>query len=403
MKVVFLMFAFPDMNESFNMYTTLVEEFVKYGHEVSVVAPGSEMTGIYFENNIPVLRVRTLPIKNVPNYLKGISNLLLPFQFRRAMNKFYRGKSFDLIISPTPPITLVDLAAKLKTKNKSKFYLILRDIFPQNAVDLDFIKEDGLLHKYFKRKEKKLYNEADFIGCMSKGNIEYVLKHNSTVPISKIHELKNFQKQYLGFGFNKDELKRKYELENKFVVVFGGNMGKPQQLENVLALAESVLSYPEIVFLLLGEGVQMNNLEKEINRIGLVNIKIERTIPKQEYQDLLSSCNVGLISLNEKFTIPNIPSKALDYFNVGIPILASLDKSTDFGEILEKEQCGLWSYAGDHVQLRNNLLELYSNGEFLMGLGKNGKRYFINNLKPEIAYLTIIQAVNSNVNSNNSI
>ncbi len=398
MKVLFLMFAFPDMNKSFNMHTTLVEEFVKYGHEVTVVAPGSDKTGIYNENNIPVLRVSTLPIKNVPNYLKGISNLLLPFQFGRAINKFYKGKTFDLIISPTPPITLVDLAAKLKRKNKSQFYLILRDIFPQNAVDLGFIKEGGLLHKYFKRKEKKLYQEADFIGCMSQGNIDYVLKNNPEVPISKFHELKNFQKQYLGFGFNKEKLKSKYGLENKFVVVFGGNMGKPQQLENVLALADEVSSYTEILFLLLGEGVQMNNLEKEINRIGLANIKIERTIPKQEYQDLLSACNVGLISLNEKFTIPNIPSKALDYFNVGIPVLASLDRATDFGEILEKEKCGLWSYAGNHMQLKNNLIELYSNKEFSEGLGKNGKSYFINNLLPENAYFTIMHAISEDVN-----
>ncbi len=397
MKVLFLMFSFPDMNKSFNMYTTLVEEFVKDGHEVTVVAPGSDWTGIYFENKIPILRVKSLPIKNVPNYLKGISNLLLPFQFGRAINKFYKGKSFDLIITPTPPITLVDLASKIKRKYKSKFYLILRDIFPQNAVDLVFIEEDGLLHKYFKRKEKKLYQEADFIGCMSQGNIDFVLKNNPEVSISKFHELKNFQKQYLGFGFNKEQLKIKYGLENKFVVVFGGNMGKPQQLENVLALADSVSSYREILFLLLGEGVEMNKLEKEINRIGLENIKIQRTIPKQEYQDLISVCNVGLISLNEKFTIPNIPSKALDYFNVGIPVLASLDSVTDFGKILEKEECGLWSLAGDILQLKNNLIKLYTSKDFTEQLGNNGKRYFIHNLLPENAYHTIMQAISEDV------
>jgi len=394
MKVLFLMFAFPDMNKSFNMYTTLVEEFVKNGHEVTVLAPGNEKTGIYIENNIPVLRVKTLPIKNVPNYLKGISNLLLPYQFEKALIKFYKAISFDLIISPTPPITLVDLAARLKKKYQSKFYLILRDIFPQNAVDLGFMKEGGLLYRYFKNREKKLYRESDYIGCMSQGNIDYVLMHNPEINPTKLHELKNFQKPYTGFGFEKDKLKVKYGIANKFVIVFGGNMGKPQQLENVLALAEGVVNYSDILFLLLGEGVQMNKLEAEINQKGITNIKIQRTIPKQEYQDLLSVCDVGLISLHESFTIPNIPSKALDYFNVGIPVLASLDRATDFGEILDKEQCGLWSYAGDHSLLKSNLIKIYSNRGSNEVLGRNGKSYFLNNLLPANAYSTVIKAIN---------
>jgi len=390
LKVLFLMFAFPDMNKSFNMYTTLVEEFVNHGHEVTVLAPGKDETGVYVENTIPVLRVQTLPIKNAPNYLKGISNVLLPYQFERALNKFYKGKSFELIISPTPPITLVDLAAKLKRRFGAKFYLILRDIFPQNAVDLGFMKKGGLLHHYFQRKERKLYEEADFIGCMSQGNIDYLKKHNPEVSTDKLVELKNYQKPYKGFGSNIALLKEKYGIAGKFVVVFGGNMGKPQQLENVLELAESVLQFSDIVFLLLGEGVQMNKIEVNAKIKGLTNINIQRTIPKQEYQDLLSVCDVGLISLHKDFTIPNIPSKALDYFNVGIPVLASLDRATDFGKILDEEQCGLWTYAGEHEILKHKLIQIYSNKELKELMGSNGKKYFTRNLLPSTAYSTVI-------------
>ncbi|WP_207226923.1 glycosyltransferase family 4 protein [Cecembia calidifontis] len=372
----------------------MVEEFVNHGDEVTVLAPGNEKSGVFMENCIPVLRVQTLPIKNVPNYLKGISNVLLPYQFERALNKFYKGKSFDLIISPTPPITLVDLAAKLKRKFGAKFYLILRDIFPQNAVDLGFMKKEGLIHRYFSRKERKLYKEADYIGCMSQGNIDYVMKHNPEVSTKKLHELKNYQKPYKGFGSDPDLIKKKYGITDKFVVVFGGNMGKPQQLENVLTLAESVLHFPDIVFLLLGEGVQMNKIEAEARAKELTNINIQRTIPKQEYQDLLSVCDVGLISLHKDFTIPNIPSKALDYFNVGIPVLASLDRATDFGKILDEEQCGLWSYAGDHQLFHENLLKLYQSPDLTSTMGQNGNTYFKRCLTPEIAYNTILKYLN---------
>lgn len=393
MRVLFLMFAFPDMNKSFNMYTTLVEEFVCNGHDVVVLAPGSGLTGIYLEGKIPVLRVKTFPIKNVPNYLKGISNLLLPYQFGQALKRFYRDKVFDLIITPTPPITLVDLAAKLKKKFRAKSYLILRDIFPQNAVDLGFIKKEGLLHRFFRNKENKLYREADSIGCMSPGNIEYILRHNPGVPQKKLHELKNFQKPYGGFGSDFDAMKVKYGLKDKFVIVFGGNMGKPQQLENVLKLASSAMIYPDVVFLLLGEGVQMDRIALLIKEQGLKNIIINKTIPKQEYQDLLSTCDIGLISLHEDFTIPNIPSKALDYFNVGIPVLASLDRATDFGQILDNEEVGFWSLAGDHENFFKNFEKIYQGKELRQQMSAKGRAYFLNNLTPEIAYQTIIERI----------
>ncbi len=390
-RVLFLMFAFPDMNKSFNMYTTLVEQFVANGHEVVVLAPGNQETGIYPEANIPILRVKTLPIKNVPNYLKGIANLLLPYQFEKALARFYPGNQFDLIISPTPPITLVHLAAKLKKKFGSKFYLILRDIFPQNAVDLGFMKKGGLLHRYFRAKEKKLYNEADFIGCMSHGNINYLLQHNSDLSSSKCHELKNFQKLYSNNQLSKDNLAKKYQIDNKFVVVFGGNMGKPQQLENVLELVKRCTIYPDVQFLLLGEGVQMQKLEEYIKKAKLTNIKIQRTIPKNEYQDLLSICHVGLISLHQDFTIPNIPSKALDYWNVGLPILASLDAATDFGNVLDEIKSGLWCMAGNHYSFELNFKTLYKNNALRKEMGINGRNYFEKQLTPDIAYQTIIQ------------
>ncbi len=394
MKVLFLMFVFPDINKSFNMYTTLAEEFVNHGHDVVVLAPGNNQTAIKNEMGINVLRVKTMPIKNVSNFLKGISNLILPLQYNRALKKFYPLWKPDLVVIPTPPITLVDLAVKIKNRHNSRLYLILRDIFPQNAVDLGFIKKGGLLYKYFRKKEIKLYQNADYIGCMSQGNIDYVLRHNQVDP-KKLHVLFNFQKLYHGYGHDNSSLKKKYGIENKFVVVFGGNMGKPQQLENVLALAKHCQQYPDVVFLLLGEGLYVENLKKSLRKERIRNVKIIPTIPKQEYQDLLSVCQIGLISLHQNFTIPNIPSKALDYFNVGIPILASIDRATDFNKILDETGAGLWSYAGDIPSLVENFKKLHQNPDLRKQMGQKARYYFEKNLVPEIAYRTIVSKVDT--------
>jgi glycosyltransferase involved in cell wall biosynthesis len=295
---------------------------------------------------------------------------------------------------PTPPITLARVAGTLKKKHKAPIYLILRDIFPQNAVDLGFFRKGDLIHRYFRNKEKKLYRLADRIGCMSPANIQYIINNNPGLGSSRLHELKNFQILYEKEGSQKQELRGKYDLEDMFVVVFGGNMGKPQQLGNVIELASRCMKYEDVLFLLLGEGIMVERIRNKITERGVNNIRIINTIPKREYQDLLSVCDVGLISLNERFTIPNIPSKTLDYFNVGLPVLASIDRATDYNVILEEAGAGLWSYAGNHDALMKNFETLYNDPELRRRMAQNGRDYFIRNLTPDIAYNTIINSLN---------
>lgn len=395
MNVLFMMFAFPNMNNSFNMFTSLVEEFHKNNHKVFVVAPAynNSISGINIEKDITILRIKTLPVKNIHHYLKGLANILLPYQFGIAIKNNFKNEKFDLVIIPTPPITLVDLAVKIKRKHNSLLYLMLRDIFPQNAVDMGFIKKGSLIYKYFRKKEKKLYENADLIGCMSQGNISYLKKNNKIRNESKLHILRNLQMKYDLNTNIEISVKKKYGLENKFIAVFGGNIGKPQQIENIIALAEYCKKYEDVIFLILGEGVQKQSLDRIICKRNLTNVITKNTIPKSDYQNLIRECDIGLISLHENFTIPNIPSKTLDYFNVGIPVLASIDKATDYGEILDESGAGLWSYAQDSKKFKENFDKLYFNSELRKTIGENGRKYFEKYLIPEIAYETVINQI----------
>lgn len=378
------------------MYAALIHELVRNGHEVCVVAPvaASEQTEIEsVSEKLRLLKVKSLPLFGVNLIRKGIANVLLPFIYQRAIDRYLKGEKFDLIITPTPPITLANVVARMKKRSRAKTYLILRDIFPQNAIDLGFMKKWWPLYWHFRRQEKKLYRVCDKIGCMSQGNIDYIRKHDPEVPAEKLHILENFQTVEPLVPAAED-LKAKYGVSGKFVVIFGGNMGVPQKLENVLALAKACeADYPDVVFLLVGKGVQQARIRKMIDEMNLSNTILKDFIPYQDYQKLVAQCDIGLISLNERFTIPNIPSKTLSYFNLKIPVLASLDAATDYGKILEDINAGLWSIAGDVPALKANFDKLYRDPERRKQMGENGRRYLETHMSDKVAYRVLMDAL----------
>lgn len=397
MKIVFLALAFPNMEESNYLYTELVTELHKKGHEILVVAPAFDSTGkgLVLETGVKVLRVPTLKLFGSGLIKKGIANLLLPYQYKRALEKLNIDLNFDLIITPTPPITLYNVVAWLKRKSNGKVYLILRDIFPQNAVDLGLMKENSFIHDYFRKKEKKLYAISDSIGCMSEGNISYLEKHNPEIDRKKLHLLPNWANLLdLPSEDENNQLRKQEGLEGKFIVIFGGNIGIPQKMENIVNLAESCKDKTDILFIIVGEGSALEDLKTLIASKEVKNIQLRKSLKHNDYFKLLQIADVGLISLSNQFTIPNIPSKALSYYNAKKPILASIDLSTDFGTDLEKINAGLWAEAGKTELLKEKLMILYNNEELRAQMGENGYNYMKRELSSKKAFNTVISESN---------
>jgi glycosyltransferase involved in cell wall biosynthesis len=373
------------------MYTDLANEFFKNGHNVHVAAPTTLNTEVHNESGILVLRIKTLTLFKTDKIRKGIANLLLPYQYKRAISHHFKDISFDLLITPTPPITFVLTLKYLKKRYGSTVYLILRDIFPQNAKDLGLIR-NSIIFNFFRKKEKKLYQLADAIGCMSPKNIEFVRNHNPEVNLSKLHLLPNWT-NVTEYGVIGRDIKLKYNLDNKFIAVFAGNFGIPQKMEFLIEVAELIRERKEILFLFVGDGTEKNMIRKLIKDKNLENIQIIDQLSKQAYLELLHECDVGIVSLSDKFTIPNIPSRTLSYWSLKIPVLAAIDKNTDYGDLLKISNGGLWSVTGDTESFINNLFYFYNNPEIRKKMGENGHHYLINELNAEKAYKIILSRI----------
>ncbi len=392
MRVLMLQIIFAHPDQHPNLYTDLALQFVQQGHEVYVATllEKREGAGTFTEEvcGAKVLHVACGNLFGVRLVEKALTLLSLPRRFMAAIGEYFSGIKFDLVLYPTPPITFAPVVRQIKRQQGCRTYLILRDIFPQNARDLAMIR-DPLTFWFFRRKERQLYEISDHIGCMSQGNIDYVIRHNRIAP-GKLEILYNWEKVPDTPAAADPELRRRYGLEGKLVAVFGGNIGYAQGLEFLLELAALYVGRPDIAFLIVGKGVEAGRLQQQIVEKKLTNVRMYDFVPRADYNRLLASCDIGLINLDRRFTIPNIPSKTLSYFGAGLPVLASIDAATDYGTLLDSCEAGLWSITGDMAAYQHNFERLLRDPALRRRMGENGRLALKERFSVEKAYETIM-------------
>lgn len=398
MNILFIFSRHSENRNDSTLTKDLADEFYKQGANVNVVTIIEKKYGKETENKLEngyeVLRIKTENYFNVKNkFEKGISILKIPYDIKKGILKYLGNKKFDLIITHTPFFSSEKIIKPLKEYFKCPAYLILWDIFPQNAVDIGLI-QNKLIYKFFKKSEKNMLLAYNKIFCMSSGNVKYMEENYSFLDRNNIKLLKNWAKIKPLISEDKENIRKKYGYTVKdFIAVFGGNMGKPQKLENILELVHRLQEYKNIKFLFIGNGTEKERLEEIAKSKLLTNTQFFNQIPRLEYEILVSACDLGLVSLDERFTVPNFPSKTTDYFKLGLPIFASLDQcsSEDYGKFLTTEaKAGVYGQAGNINDLKQKFLLLYNDQNLRQKLGNNGRYYYENNLNVEKAYDTIM-------------
>lgn len=352
MNILFLSLGrYSSIKES-EGYTDLLREFIRHGDKVYILSPVEKRDGseskLIEEGNSVILWVKTGNITKTNFIEKGISTVMIESQFLNAIKKYFSNVKFDLVLYPTPPITLVKVVEYVKKRDGAKTYLLLKDIFPQNAVDIGIMSTSGLkglLYKYFRNKEKKLYIISDTIGCMSPANVKYVLDHNSEIDKSKVEVCPNVI-EIVDKSITAEKrvsIREKYGIPiQKKVFVYGGNLGRPQGIDFLVKCLESQKDNDDVYFFMVGNGTDYGKLEEYYNSSKQKNFKLMSRLPKDDYDTVVAACDVGLIFLDHRFTIPNFPSRLLGYLQAKLPVLACTDPNTDIGEVITEGGFGWW-------------------------------------------------------------
>lgn len=392
MNLLFLSLSrFDDVNVR-GIYSDLMREFIKRGNDVYIASPTERRFGkpthLIDSPHCHILKIKTLNIQKTNIIEKGIGTLLLESQFDKAIRKYWGGVNFDLVLYATPPITFNKVIECVKKRCDCRSYLMLKDIFPQNAVDLGMMKEGSLLHKMFRRKEERLYHISDRIGCMSPANCEYVIKHNQAVDPQKVELCPN---AVMPVEIPKlSESERNSLLSNlgipadKTLFIYGGNLGKPQGIDFLLKVVETNESRDNSFIAIVGSGTEFPKIKQWFEIHSPKNAKLIAGLPKIEYDTLIRACNVGLIFLDPRFTIPNFPSRIISYLENSMPVLLATDTNTDMGRIAEREGFGLWSPSGDLNTFMNNIAILSNDKNRSKVMGEKGKTYLLNNYTIDI-------------------
>lgn len=387
MKILFLSLSrFDDINVR-GIYSDLMREFIKRGNDVYIASPTERRFGkpthLIDSPNCHILKIKTLNIQKTNIIEKGIGTLLLENQFDRAIRKYWRDVNFDLVLYATPPITFNKVIERVKKRCGCRSYLMLKDIFPQNAVDLGMMKEGSFLHKMFRRKEGRLYQISDKIGCMSPANCEYVIKHNPTVDSAKVElcpnaveptEIKPLKAE------ERESVLKKYGIStDKTIFIYGGNLGKPQGIDFLLKVIEANEKRTDSHIVVVGNGTEYPKIQAWFEENNPMNATLLSALPKADYDRLVIACNVGLIFLDPRFTIPNFPSRLLSYLENSMPVLLATDVNTDMGGIAERKGFGLWSQSGDLPRFLDNMMNLAKNKNRIKEMGEKGKGYLLDN------------------------
>ena len=399
MNVLFLtLLDFASIDER-NIYTDLLREFYYNGYSVYVISPvekrKNQKTRVLETDKATILKLKIGNTQKTKLVEKAISTVSIEPLFIAGIKKYFSNVKFDLVIYSTPPITFCNAIEYVKKRDGSKSYLLLKDIFPQNAVDLGMMSKSGIkgiIYNVFRKKEKKLYKISDYIGCMSRMNVDYVLKQNPEIDPTIIEVCPN-SIDIVDTSVDDNVCKiirNKYGIPlDKKVFVYGGNLGKPQGIDFMIECLRSQEWNEKVFFLIVGDGTEYVKIETYIKNDKPNNVRLMKRLPKEDYDKMIGACDVGMIFLDYRFTIPNFPSRLLSYMQAKIPVFAVTDPNTDVGKTIVEGGFGWWCESNDTRQFTQLISKIVEKKD-LKKTGNKGKQYLKDYFDVKNAYVTII-------------
>lgn len=378
----------PEVAASLYLSTNLYEDLAKSGIHVTLYTPlptrgvDKDVREKYrnkierkFDGKLEIIRINLIG-ESGNLILRALRYLWMNLKFIQISRK---ADANAIFVHSTPP-TQGAMAAIIKIKRKMPFIYNLQDIFPDSLVNAGVIKKNSLVHRICKKIENFTYKHADKIIVISDDMLNNIIKKG--VPKEKIIVVPNWVDPEIIHPVKKENnyLYEKFGIsKNCFNIVYGGNLGHAQNIDVIIKAAELLVNKKDIRFIIFGKGAQEEKIKKCVSSIG--NVHLYPIQPYSEVSYVYSLGDAAIVSCKKGFGGCAMPSKTWSIMATGTPVLASFDTDTELENIIVGEKTGLFSKPNDYKELAANILKLYNNRSLKDNLGKNARRYVVENLE----------------------
>jgi glycosyltransferase involved in cell wall biosynthesis len=352
----------------------LAQQLAALGHRPVMIVPApmsDRAWAVERLDGIEVLRVAAPPTRAASFVRRAIAEMWLPFAMWRNIRKSpFRSAKWDLLAWYSPPIFFGPLIWALRRRSGARTYLILRDIFPEWAVDLGLVRK-GPVYLVFKAIAALQYAVADVIGVQTPSNLAY-LSRWARSPHRRIEVLHNWLAATPDAGCS--IAVGNTTLAGRKIFVYIGNMGVAQGMDIFIELIQSLRHRNDIGFLFVGRGSEFAKLEAEKASRELNNVLFFGEIDSSEIPGLLAQCHVGLVALHPDHKTHNIPGKFVSYVHYGLPVLARVNGGTDLERLIEDEQVGRVYVGSSAGELKRLAEELADNDALRATMSERGRQ-----------------------------
>lgn len=363
----------------------------KLGHEVTVLtcAPNSPHGKVFpgYRNRlyqteemdgIRVIRIWSYMTSNegiVKRSLDYLSFALMAIFF------FWRLPKFDIMVASSPPLFVPVGVYGLSLLRRRPWIFELRDLWPDSiaAVGLKM----GRVMRLLTRLEMFLYRKADRIVAVTPAFIEELSKRG--IPREKMDMATNGVNAEMFNDTNVlfDARERLGIAKGEFLAAYIGAVGAAHGLKTILDAAELCREHQKIRFLIIGEGADRANLEKEAAERNIDNLMFRDFVPHEDIPSYLAALDLGIVHLKPHETFKTvIPSKIFEFMAMGTPMLFAVEGCS--AEIVKNAGAGYCIPSGDPRAMADAILELHNDPERLKEMGRRGKEAVANEYSREI-------------------
>jgi colanic acid biosynthesis glycosyl transferase WcaI len=266
---------------------------------------------------------------------------------------------------------------------KVPYIYVVHDIYPDVFIQLGMISNSRILNM-IGQVEAFYYRKAGFISVLSEGFRQNLIRKG--VPVQKLEIIPAcVDTDFVKPLPKENKLRKEWGIEHKFVVLYAGNLGYSQALEELVEAARLLIDYPNIVFALVGEGVAKTSLQKKVLELGISNVFFYPFQPTEGMPDVYSTADVSIVSLKKDIVVESVPSKTYTIMASGRPIIAAVDQETEVAHLIARAQCGLLVEPGNAGGLAEAILKLYNDPKSLILFGEHGRDFVTKHYSRDVA------------------